>query len=317
MVHPLEGDETVILITSVDLTIITMTYSNTPKFKAVALARLFLITMLAGGMWVTAEEPRVPTSKEGKIDSGGKYTPPNKSENSSKPRKVLPRPQTEEALQKNLPVLRTGKHTFAVGKVIIDEVARTITIPATVNMVEGMVEYALVENSGKVHEALFATDSSAEHIHVAALLLGMKPQRETARKDGGIDVPEAGQIGIEVTWAKHGPAARFKLEDLVLLMESVSGTGAERASAKLAKGPWFYNGSKFQHGLFLAGGEGSLIALIPDPTALVNNPRPSRMRDDAHVPNQELLPVKGRPVKIIFQFPKLDSRKTVVEKPKP
>ena len=49
--------------------------------------------------------------------------------------------------------------------------------------------------------------------------------------------------------------------------------------------------------------EGSIISLIRDPVALINNPLPDRDNDDIHVPNKPLLPPVGRPVEVIIQFP--------------
>jgi hypothetical protein len=67
---------------------------------------------------------------------------------------------------------------------------------------------------------------------------------------------------------------------------------------------WLYNGSVFDRGGFAAQREGSYIALIRDPSALVNNPGADRDNDRIHFPNAELLPPEGSPVRVIFHLPK-------------
>ena len=55
----------------------------------------------------------------------------------------------------------------------------------------------------------------------------------------------------------------------------------------------------------MASREGSIIAIIPDQSALVNNPRPGRMDDKGHSPNQGLLPGLEKNVTITFHLPQL------------
>ena len=66
-------------------------------------------------------------------------------------------------------------------------------------------------------------------------------------------------------------------------------------------GAWTYHGSTIDAAGFAATREGSIIALINDPAALVTNPRPGRDDDTLHVPNTAKLPVPGVPVKIILR----------------
>ena len=207
---------------------------------------------------------------------------------------------TEELLKQDMLVRKIGESLYQLGSVVLDQKARTITIPATVNMVDGMIEYALVSHDGKVHESLFATTATPRQVHVAALLLGMEPQRAEVSKTGGLQVPEKCRINVEVSWAKHGPPARYRLDELVL---ENSEQGMPR---QLAGSEWFYSSSQFRLGRFVAQQEGGFVALISDQSALVNNPRSNRMRDDVFSPNGRLLPAKGTQVKIVFKLPALE-----------
>jgi hypothetical protein len=48
----------------------------------------------------------------------------------------------------------------------------------------------------------------------------------------------------------------------------------------MSAGEWTYNGSMIEDGTFLADQDLSLIAVITDPTALVNNPREGYDNDE-------------------------------------
>lgn len=169
---------------------------------------------------------------------------------------------------------------WKIGSVRIDPEARTVTIPAAVNMNRGTVEYALVTRTGKVHEALFATEATPAQIHMACVLLGGKAAE------------------IAVTWETNGPRVTRPLAELVVCAADEPG----KAAVPMTAGQWTYVGSRFDAAGFAAEREGSIIALISDPAALVTNPRPDQARDDIHSPNEKLLPGLKSPVKVILKF---------------
>src|SRR5687767_3996798 len=70
---------------------------------------------------------------------------------------------------------------FEVGTVRIDKHTRTATVPAKVNMVDGLVEYLCVTPNGSTHESVLVSDAGPQNVHVAMLLLGAKG---AAPKDG-------------------------------------------------------------------------------------------------------------------------------------
>jgi hypothetical protein len=61
-----------------------------------------------------------------------------------------------------------------VGKVRLDQKARSISFAGKLNMKRGLLEYLLVHSRGSVHESLLVTEVEASDIHVALLLLGAK-----------------------------------------------------------------------------------------------------------------------------------------------
>ena len=206
-------------------------------------------------------------------------------------------------LMKGLDLKQTGSNTFAVGKVTFDKQTRIVTIPARVNPGQSVIEYALVTETGKTHESLLITEVQPRQVHLACLLLGLGQGKLIGGPDQPEIVPATNAVQVEVTWEKRGRPARYPLAQLVALRK----LGSDEVTGPLAEGAWFYNGSEFGPEGFRAEMEGSIISLIRDPAALVNNPRATRDNDDLHAPNKELLPKEGAAVKVILRLPALGS----------
>jgi hypothetical protein len=68
--------------------------------------------------------------------------------------------------------------------------------------------------------------------------------------------------------------------------------------APLARGSWIYNGSTMWEGKFVAETDGSIVAIIDDRDALMNNPRPGREHDEWWRVNEKIVPAKGTRVRI-------------------
>jgi hypothetical protein len=247
------------------------------------------------------------------------------------PSKALTRAEAEATLQKALQVRQVGSNLFALGELLFDRQQRTVTIPARVNLRDTVIEYVLVHTSGKTHESLLATEVTAEQVHLACLLLGLSPAPVTGAPDTAQISPSTNEVSIAVFWPGPQPAGtaapdtasgkaaaggsptalgaentasvtaggfvRFALSELVTLKKSGTEPGI-----LLSAGGWFYNGSQMSETGFAAQEEGSIISLIRDPAALVNNPRAQRDDDDAHWPNPGQLPPVGTPVRVVLQF---------------
>lgn len=167
-----------------------------------------------------------------------------------------------------------------IGNVVLNPKDRTISFPVSIAEKERQVEYVLVHSSGKVHESVFQTDAAIQDIHTAALLLdvvGENPQ-------------------IEISWKRNGGESKAALAQVVGV--------AEQDEDFLSQGHWNYNGSLFEHGNFSALREGSIIALMNDPYALVNHPKAGGLyRDDVFFARKELLPTPGVQMLVTFHFP--------------
>lgn len=195
-------------------------------------------------------------------------------------------------------VVDLGGGRMSIGAVTLDRKTREITIPAAVNMREGAVEYVLVGRNGKVHESVFTTDAEASDIHVAALLLGVKPETDLGPENSAAIVRREGAVAIRVEWDRNGPPEKVFLNETVNLSDPSTGA----VSATLPPGAWLYNGSRMEpDGVFAATRHASLISIIRDEDSLMNNPSASRDNDEIHTPNAAKLPKQGHPVRIIVQ----------------
>jgi len=216
-----------------------------------------------------------PTPEQGVVQTGGKFQavrgkPPGPGISSAEAMKAEVKDYIKEI----------SPDEVRVGEVRLLKRERTLIFTATVAVRAQALEYALVHETGKAHEALLVTKVPVQDVHVAALLIEANGQ-----------VPK-----IEVSWRKNGGEARVALSDLIRVQQVAADT--------LSANPWTYNGSEFHQGGFAAMSEGSMVALVNDPAALVNHRAAAALqRDDVFFANAERLPADGVPVSVMFIFP--------------
>ncbi len=238
---------------------------------------------------------RIPDRK-GDTTQAGKFIPANRAAEGAP---VQPA-EAEMKLRAALKVEELAPGKFRVGQVIFDATARTVNLPAKVNMRGGVIEYVLTTEAGKAHESMLTTTASPKDLHLACLFLGMKGTPHTGAAGEAMKLAPGESVRISVSWETNGPAKVFSLAALLSLAKG--GPGGK--TSHVADGPWHYTGSRFfASGSFAAEAEGSFISLIRDDSALVNSPDPSRDDDDIHVPNTTALPAAGTPVTVSFQLP--------------
>ncbi len=190
-----------------------------------------------------------------------------------------------------------------LGKVRLDPAKRRATFPAVFNMTEGSLEYVLVGNQGKTHESLLRTEVEPTQLHTAMLLLGVKAGE---RHPG--DAPPAAinadylrtapalkgdPVTIYLKWTVNGKEVTCRAEELIFNTQT---------KAVAPVGDWTYNGSMFEQNKFLAEDDKSFIALVTDPTALANNPRPGHDNDQIWSVAKEKVPAKDTPVEVILEL---------------
>lgn len=171
-----------------------------------------------------------------------------------------------------------GPGIFEIGVIRLDSIKREISFPAEVNMREGQIEYLVVSSIGKLHESIFKTQAEPFHIHTAALLLNGNSNTSA--------LPVEANVELE---SRSRPAAEF-----------VKNTEKD---APMEQSAWRYRGSRITEGIFLAQRDGSILALIEDADALVDNPGPDAKKDEIWQPITSLLPPVGHSVRITLKFP--------------
>ncbi|HEV3270903.1 MAG TPA: YdjY domain-containing protein [Candidatus Methylacidiphilales bacterium] len=195
---------------------------------------------------------------------------------------------------------------FEYNGVRLDKEHRRISFPATVNQRQGLIEYLLVNEKGKVHESLFATKVLPHDIHIALLLIGLK---EEANVNPNEPVPPSAidsaylqsapklkgpPVQLSVAWTQDGKRKEVPAEEWILNLQT---------NRPMTPGPWIYNGSLVEDGVFLADQDLSIVAVITDPTALANNPREGYDNDEIWQVQEKAVPPLDTPVEFSITLP--------------
>lgn len=189
---------------------------------------------------------------------------------------------------------------FQIGGVRLEQGNRTLTFPAAVNLDKGMLEYLLVNKNGPTHESLLVADFSPADLHVAMLLLGVKESGKSSAAAPGQITEEylkkappltGDNIAISVNWKdKVGAEKSVAVEDWLWRADT---------QKPVDRGPWIYSGSYFDTtGIFSATPEGLFAALVTNPSALINNPRPGHDSDQVWSVNEKAVPPTETPVTV-------------------
>lgn len=149
-----------------------------------------------------------------------------------------------------------------IGGVLVDPVKREVTVPCELNMREGLLEYALVGETGKRYESLLMTRVEPYDIQVALLLLGLKGGRPLEAQ-GDPRKPEGDPVRLWVQWQEGAEIKNVRIETLIR---------NSKLDKEMAETNWVFTGSRMREGAFMAQIERSLIAIFHDPAAIVDNP---------------------------------------------
>lgn len=210
----------------------------------------------------------------------------------------------EEPQPTRPPMTEIGDGVFQLGGVKFDKNAKTATFAASVNQASGLIEYLLVRTGGKTHESLFVTNVEPYDLHLAMLLLGATGAPAGSEKAKAPTAIDAGylksaprikgdQVTISVSWKSGDKVTTMAAEDFVT---------DESKKKPMSRGPWIYNGSEVIDGKFLAQDELSFVALVTDPAALLNNPRPGSDNDENWLIDAKKTPAADTPVEITIKL---------------
>lgn len=193
----------------------------------------------------------------------------------------------------NVPLRQIRPGIFELGQIRLDKDKRTISFPASVNLREGNIEYVVVTATGKTHESLLRTAAEPYHVQLAFLLLGAKGTgTNTLPEDPARPLP-GDRVEIILNWTADGRTNSFRAEEFV---------HDRKANGPARRGDWIYTGSRMRDDGFAAQLDGSIVSLITDADALINNPRPGREDDDNWLVRTNHLPPLHAPVEATLRL---------------
>jgi hypothetical protein len=100
-------------------------------------------------------------------------------------------------------------------------------------------------------------------------------------------------VAIEVAWKEVGKQKHARAEEFVHNSQSKS---------IMSQGDWIFNGSRVVNGTFVAQQDGSIVSVLVDPDAMINNPRPGRENDKIWNVHAKGLPPFNSPVEVIIRL---------------
>ena len=190
-----------------------------------------------------------------------------------------------------------GDGKFDFGGVLIDQKQQTLSFDAVCNQTSGLVEYALVHQSGKIHESLFRTETPPRWIHACLLLLKAKPLGagflfQKFSSDQMTEMMLKNQVNARISW--EGNESNISREIFELVFNQLS----ERT---LGARPFVFTGSRTIKGNYMAEVDGSIVAIYHDGNAIINSLDPESVSDDSWVVFHERMPPLDKRVRFYIQ----------------
>ncbi|MEM9080338.1 MAG: YdjY domain-containing protein [Verrucomicrobiota bacterium] len=199
------------------------------------------------------------------------------------------------------PVEDLGNGHYRIGQVTFKETSREISFPAEINMTEGLLEYAIVHEKGKIHESLLLTNTSALNINIALKLLRYQESpelfpilNENYESTGKFpELPEsqktAARLRILLSWNFGGKSHQHSLNELIYH------TTTEKP---MSPKPWIYQGSYLHEGKFKAETSGDYAAIYITRSSLFNFSGDDNGNDEVWIPNPKLTPPVGTKITV-------------------
>ncbi len=179
-------------------------------------------------------------------------------------------------------VERMDATRFRIEDLEFDSKTREIRFPALVNMNEGLLEFLITHQNGKIHETLFRTPTSPSNLNLALTLLHYKPSKELYRipSEPGLlteefykvpeDVRAAAQLRIDVEYEKDGEITRLPASDWIQ---------HDPTAKAMPPTHWVYGGSEFYDGKFVPETTGDIAAIFITNSSLINYPGDQNTND--------------------------------------
>ncbi|MFA5905777.1 MAG: YdjY domain-containing protein [Desulfobacula sp.] len=187
-------------------------------------------------------------------------------------------------------IIKLSDDLYQVGNVKIYKNKRFISIPGSINMSDGLIEYLACGPRGKLHESVLVLDVEPYHIHVALLLLGLVPGDRPISSQGAPEPPCGDPVKIKISWkGTDNKIVEYAPEDLIINMDD---------KKNMEKSDWVFTGSRIINGHYMAQILGSIVAVFHDPDAIIDDRSISGADDTHFFANKEILPPFGTPVEL-------------------
>lgn len=238
---------------------------------------------------------------------------PDQSKPETAPEKTDPVPSEEKSEEKPAAtaepsVKKLADGTMQIGEIIFDPKTRQVRVPCTVNMDEGLLEFAVVHENGKIHESLLITKASALHINIAMKLLRYVASEElyAIEKERGVlsdrfpeveeKVRKAARVNLSIEWQHEGKAKKVPMSDWIMHTRTTKPMSAE---------PWVYGGSMMYEGHFVAEQNGDIAAIFVSRGSLFLYPGKDNTNDEMWLANTKRIPPQGTSVFFLIEPTKL------------
>jgi len=175
-----------------------------------------------------------------------------------------------------------------IGEILVEQKTMEVSFPAEINMTNGIIEYLLVHQNGKVHESLLRTGTNPAQIHAACLLLGISVPQNMSQATNLTGHPLTISISTSNQTAKV-----FFPHDFVQ---------HAKTSKPMMQPNWIYNGSMMVQGHFAATETGSIAALMKDRYAVINSNLPEAEDDSSWQIRANPPLTNGAPVTVTLRF---------------
>lgn len=243
--------------------------------------QFFLYTLLTSALWA---DPSAATPAAPSVEA--------KTENATPAANAKP----------SITRLEDGR--MKIGEITFDPKTRQVRVPCTVNMTEGLIEFAVVHENGKIHESLLVTKCSPTDINVAFKLLRYVASEElyAIERERGVlsdkfpEVPEAtkeaARVDLKVEWEKDGKIQTLPLADWLM---------HEKTTQSMSPEPWVYGGSMTYDGVFVAESTGDVASIFVSRGSLLLYAGKDNFNDDAWLPFTKRMPPEGTVVQFLIQ----------------
>lgn len=195
------------------------------------------------------------------------------------------------AVQKAVPgIVKISPGVFEVGGCRLSKAEGWVQFDAAVNMNQGLLEYLIVSESGKLHESLLRTTVDPYALQLAFLLIGLEGTSQPLSAQGDRKTPTGDRVTVLVRVRDDTSVREVPIERWVRVKDKV-----------LDHVPWVFTGSVIVDGVFMASVEKSIMAVYHDPVALIDHALEEGAEDEIWFANEKTVPPVGTPVEVVVK----------------